>query len=65
MIKVLRKRLLEDEILKEVNNKYSLQTDYIFNSPSAAAASVLGRTANGWIEWKNKDNKTLDELKRK
>ncbi len=39
-------------------------SDYIFNSPSAAAGVVLGRNANGWIEWKNEDGKTLDELKR-
>jgi hypothetical protein len=26
---------------------------------------VLARRANGWIEWKYKDGKTLDEVKRK
>ncbi|MBE0582509.1 MAG: DUF4357 domain-containing protein [Desulfofustis sp.] len=26
---------------------------------------VLGRRSNGWIEWKYKDGKTLDEVKRK
>ena len=29
-----------------------------------AALSLMGRTANGWLEWKNKDGKTLDALKR-
>jgi hypothetical protein len=24
----------------------------------------LGRTANGWIEWKNKEGKNLKEVKR-
>ncbi|WP_298997495.1 GIY-YIG nuclease family protein [uncultured Tenacibaculum sp.] len=64
-IKVLRKRLLDEEFLKEENDVYVLQTDYIFNSPSASAAAVLGRTANGWTSWKDKNGKTLDELKRK
>ncbi|MDE1207104.1 GIY-YIG nuclease family protein [Tenacibaculum larymnensis] len=64
-ISVLRKRLLEEQILKNENNVYVFQQDYIFNSPSAAAASLLGRAANGWTSWKDKNGKTLDELKRK
>lgn len=64
-IGILRKRLVEEEILKKENNEYVFQQDYIFNSPSAAAASILGRSANGWKSWKNKSGITLDELKRK
>jgi len=26
---------------------------------------VLGRSTSGWVSWKNKEGKTLDELKRK
>ncbi|MEM6721934.1 MAG: GIY-YIG nuclease family protein [Bacteroidota bacterium] len=63
-ITILRKRLIEDEILKEENEVLTLQKDYIFNSASAAAATVLARNANGWKEWKDKDGKTLDEVKR-
>ncbi|WP_121065863.1 DUF4357 domain-containing protein [Maribacter vaceletii] len=44
---------------------YAFQQDYIFNSPSTAAATVLDCAANGWMSWKNKEGKTLDELKRK
>ncbi|WP_255306983.1 DUF4357 domain-containing protein [Paraliobacillus sp. PM-2] len=40
-------------------------SDYIFNSPSAADAAVLGRRANGWREWKDEEGRTLNELKRK
>lgn len=64
-ISILRKRLIEEEILKNENEVYVFQQDYIFNSPSAAAATVLGRSANGWTSWKDKNGKTLDELKRK
>lgn len=29
-----------------------------------AAVALLGRTSNGWKEWKSHDGVTLDELKR-
>ena len=61
----IRSRLLDDFILIEENNLLVFQADHIFNSPSAAASSILARRANGWLEWKNKEGKTLDELKRK
>ena len=38
--------------------------DYLFTSPSMAAMAVMGRSANGWIEWKAANGKTLDEAKR-
>ena len=39
------------------NNKFT--KDYLFASPSTAAAIILGRNANGLTEWKNKDKQTL------
>lgn len=36
--------------------------DYLFTAPSTAATTLLGRTANGRIEWKTKDGRTLKEL---
>ncbi len=36
-----------------------------FSSPSAAACFVLGTSANGWTEWKDKSGRTLDELFRR
>lgn len=61
----IRRRLLEAGVLVQDGNLYVFTSDYIFPSYSAAAACVLARRANGWMEWKNKDGKTLDELKRK
>jgi hypothetical protein len=46
------------------DNIYQFVEDFIFRSPSAAAAAVLGRSANGWTEWKNKEGKTIDEIYR-
>ena len=61
----LRARLIDDGTLIEENEQYVFQADHIFSSVSAAAATVLARRANGWIEWKDINGKTLDELKRK
>jgi hypothetical protein len=61
----IRSRLLEAGVLVQEGNLYVFTSDHIFPSYSAAAACVLARRANGWTEWKNKDGKTLDELKRK
>ena len=36
--------------------------DWTFNSPSTAAGVVLGRSANGRMEWRNAANVTLKEL---
>jgi len=41
---------------------YQFTQDYSFSSPSTAAAVVLGRSANGRIEWKAADGRTLKEL---
>lgn len=38
--------------------------DHLFRSPSMAAVALLGRTANGWLEWKDGDGRTLDAVKR-
>lgn len=41
---------------------YRFSQDYVFTSPSTAAAVVLGRSANGRIEWKDAQGRTLKEL---
>jgi hypothetical protein len=60
----MRQKLIEDKILIKEGNIYKFTEDHIFPSPSAAAAVILARRANGWIEWKYKDGKTLDQVKR-
>jgi len=39
-----------------------LQEDVLFNSPSYAAAFVIGGHVNGLTEWKTTEGKTLKEL---
>ncbi|MGL5960898.1 MAG: DUF4357 domain-containing protein [Cetobacterium sp.] len=53
-------KLLSLNVLKEDNDKYIFEKDYLFSSPSAAATLILGRAANGWTEWKTFDGKLLD-----
>ena len=36
--------------------------DHLFSSPSMAAIAILGRNANGYTEWKNKDNISLKKI---
>jgi hypothetical protein len=60
-----REGLIQDEVVSFENGKYVFKKDYLFTLPSQAASIVLGRNANGWMEWKNIERKTLDTLKRK
>lgn len=60
----MRKKLIDNGVLGLEGNVYMFTSDYVFTSPSAAAATVLARRANGWIEWKDKEGRTLDKLKR-
>ena len=60
----VRQRLLSDGILEDHNGQLRFTQDCTFDSPSGAAAAVLGRTSNGWIEWKQSDGRTLSEVKR-
>ena len=47
------------------NGIYILKKSMEFSTPSGAACCVLGGSQNGWVEWKNADGKTLDEIYRK
>lgn len=49
-------------VLKKQSSHYVFAQDYTFDSPSAAAAVILGRAANGRIEWRDSNGKTLKEL---
>lgn len=61
----LRDTLLETGVIQQAGQTLIFKEDYIFTSPSTAAGVLLGRSANGWIEWKSAKGQTLDEVKRK
>lgn len=49
----LHQQLCDDGVLVEAENGLRrFSTDYAFSSPSAAAAVVTGRSANGREQWK-------------
>lgn len=54
--------LIADKLLKPKGKYYIFVKDYVFDSPSAAAAVILGRSASGPEEWKNEAGKTLKEI---
>lgn len=56
-----KEKLLTDGVLIDNGLTYSFTEDCIFGSPSTAAAVVMGRSANGLIEWKLKNGVTLKE----
>ena len=58
----LRQELIGNGVLAAEAIGYRFSQDYVFTSPSNAAAVVLGRSANGRIEWKDAQGRTLKEL---
>lgn len=60
----LRVRLVESGVMREDGDTVIFEKDHLFRSPSMAALALMGRTCNGWIDWKTADGKTLDMVKR-
>lgn len=60
-----RERLIDAGVMRVANDTVVFERDHLFGSPSMALIALLGRTANGWKEWKGKGGETLDKLKRK
>ncbi|MDD5065659.1 MAG: GIY-YIG nuclease family protein [bacterium] len=60
--KALKDELLKIGRIKEDKGKLVFTDDYVFDSPSAAAAIILARSASGPLEWKNKDGQSLKKI---
>lgn len=58
----LREVLVREGVLVPEGEILRLTQDHVFGSPSAAAAVLLGRPANGRIEWKNAQGVALKAL---
>jgi len=58
----LREELIGNGVLHREGDHFLFAQDYVFSSPSTAAAVVLGRSANGRVEWKDSRGRTLKEL---
>ncbi len=57
-----RSNLAQQGVLVMVEGRLVFTQDYTFESPSTAAAVVMGRNANGRTEWRTLDRTTLKEL---
>ena len=58
----LRQELINNGVLVMQGGLFQFTQDYTFSAPSTAAAVVLGRSANGRVEWKAADGRTLKEI---
>lgn len=58
----LRAAMAEKGLFVEAGKHLRLTEDYVFASPSTAAMVMLGKPANGRIEWKTAEGQTLKEL---
>ncbi len=58
----LRNDFIEQGVIIENGQHLVFTQDQVFSSPSTAAGVILGRTANGRIEWKTKEGTTLKDI---
>lgn len=60
-IRRLRSNLFAEGLLVDNDDYLLLRSDYLFSSPSTAASVLLGRSANGRIEWRDEKGHTLKQ----
>ncbi len=58
----MRQQLLDLGVLKQQGGAHAFTQDYTFSSPSTAASVVLGRSANGRMEWRDGQGQSLKVL---
>jgi hypothetical protein len=58
----MRDELVRQKVLVTDGDCLRLVQDYLFASPSLAAGVMLGRPANGRVEWKAADGRTLKDI---
>lgn len=61
---LLRTSLIDSGVLRREGDTVIFTRDHLFRTPSGAAGALMGRSANGWIDWKSQDGRTLDAVKR-
>ena len=60
----LRRELIEARVCAIQGDRFVFLKDHLFSRPSRASVALQGRAGNGWNEWKDKDGRTLNEMKR-
>ena len=54
-----QQRLIDEGVLGQDEKKFLIS--HTFQTPSGAADIVLGKSSNGWVDWKDSDGKMLSE----
>jgi len=62
-VMAMRGRLVESGVLAEADGKYVFTRDHLFNSPSAASGTLMGRSSNGHFDWVLPDGEPLGSLR--
>ena len=57
-----RKALIDMGVLQQQGDVYVFTQDYVFNSASLASSIVLGRSSNGWVDWKDSQGRSLKDI---
>lgn len=60
-----KREMLISKLTITLKGEIVLNSDYTFPSPSAASHFCLGRFSNGWLDWKDHNNQTLNDIYRK
>lgn len=58
----MRDSLVKRGVFHAEGSAYQLTQDYVFDSPSTAAGVLLGRSANGRLEWKDSKGRSLKQI---
>lgn len=58
----LRDELIENGVIVKKGDGLIFNQDFLFSSPSAAAMAIMGRSANGLMEWKNSSGTILRDI---
>ena len=56
---LIRDELIEGGVIVTKGESFVFEQDYLFSSPSSAAAVIMGRSANGLKEWKDDKGRAL------
>ena len=58
-----RKEIWGDRAQSSIGTSLQFETDHEFGSPSEAASTILGQSANGLMEWQTRDGTPLGQIK--
>lgn len=59
----VRARFIAQGVIKQEGSRVVFQKDHLFSSPSTAAHVLMGRSSNGWMDWRNGKGEMLNALR--